>query len=114
MCFALFTFVVDYKAYYCRTEDNGTGLIVMWSHHRLWVASLFVILLYLIDVFKKHVYSFNSSTNYFINQYMLNITSHNQFKNILTVLVLVVYESRGYTICFMKYGVTIYLVKHSI
>ena len=45
---------------------------------------------------------------------MLNITSHNQFKNILTVLVLVVYESRGYTICFMKYGVTIYLVKHSI
>ena len=56
MCFALFTFVVDYKAYYCRTEDNGTGLIVMWSHHRLWVASLFVILLYLIDVFKKNTF----------------------------------------------------------
>ena len=45
---------------------------------------------------------------------MLNITSHNQSKYILPGLVLVVYESRSYTICFMKYGVTIYLVKHSI
>ena len=45
---------------------------------------------------------------------MLNITSHNQSKNILTGLVLFVYESRGYTICFMKYDVTIYLVKHRI